>query len=597
MEEIKRNGTRRGCALIGVLGITVLALLILALSTASAATAQNTQLTITETQITHSGKAYNDHPDIYGDRIVWSDQRNEYGHPDIYVYDLSTQRETQITHSGSALSPTIYGDRIVWSEGRNNSRNIYMYDLSTQQETQISQSLSASSPAIYGDKIVWSDLFIGQSTLFMYDLSTKKETQIIGSGYASSPAIYDNKIVWCDNRKGLQPGSGGTYVYNLLTQQRNQISFSSSALSPAIYGDRIVWSEASIVGDSVIYDKVYLYNLSTRQKTQINQQGAGENPDIYGDRIVWMDGLNGYHIVLYDLSTSQEISTQDHAIDPHADGLYPAIYGDRIVWRHGYENADIYMGTISYKETEPVLPLANFSSNVTQGYVPLSVQFTDLSENATSRSWDFKNAGIIDSTEEAPVHVYMNSGTYTVNLTASNENGTDSRNATINVLKVTPTVTWSNPADIIQGTPLSSTQLNAVASVPGTFAYTPAEGTVLSAGTQTLHVDFTPTDTANYNTTSKDVTINVLTPAQKIEQTISMVQSLDLNSGQSNNLIVKLNEAVKSLNLGKTNESINKLNSFINEVKGYINSGLLSQEEGQALIDDANSVINTLSPK
>ena len=32
----------------------------------------------------------------------------------------------------------------------------------------------------------------------------------------------------------------------------------------------------------------------------------------------------------------------------------------------------------------------------------------------------------------------------------------------------------------------------------------------MNAGTQTLHVDFTPTDTANYNTASKDVTIDVL---------------------------------------------------------------------------------------
>ena len=52
-------------------------------------------------------------------------------------------------------------------------------------------------------------------------------------------------------------------------------------------------------------------------------------------------------------------------------------------------------------------------------------------------------------------------------------------------------------------------QLHGRDSVPGTFVYTPASGTVLSAGTQTLNVDFTPTDTANYNKASKDVTINV----------------------------------------------------------------------------------------
>jgi hypothetical protein len=73
----------------------------------------------------------------------------------------------------------------------------------------------------------------------------------------------------------------------------------------------------------------------------------------------------------------------------------------------------------------------------------------------------------------------------------------------------TPSITWSKPADITYGTVLSSTQLNATASVPGSFVYTPASGTVLSAGTHILHADFTPTDTANYTNATADVTINV----------------------------------------------------------------------------------------
>src|SRR5262249_28758616 len=82
---------------------------------------------------------------------------------------------------------------------------------------------------------------------------------------------------------------------------------------------------------------------------------------------------------------------------------------------------------------------------------------------------------------------------------------------TFNILKTTPTITWSNPADISTGTALGGTQLNATANVPGAFTYTPAAGTILNTGNnQNLHVDFTPIDTANYNHASKDVTINVL---------------------------------------------------------------------------------------
>jgi hypothetical protein len=69
---------------------------------------------------------------------------------------------------------------------------------------------------------------------------------------------------------------------------------------------------------------------------------------------------------------------------------------------------------------------------------------------------------------------------------------------------VAPNLTWATPAPIIQGTPLSSTQLNAAATdasgaaIPGTFAYTPPAGTVLGAGTATLSVTFTPADLLSF---------------------------------------------------------------------------------------------------
>ena len=65
--------------------------------------------------------------------------------------------------------------------------------------------------------------------------------------------------------------------------------------------------------------------------------------------------------------------------------------------------------------------------------------------------------------------------------------------------KTTPTITWATPAAITAGTALSGTQLNATASVAGTFVYAPAAGTVLAAGTHTLTVTFTPTNTTLYN--------------------------------------------------------------------------------------------------
>jgi hypothetical protein len=80
------------------------------------------------------------------------------------------------------------------------------------------------------------------------------------------------------------------------------------------------------------------------------------------------------------------------------------------------------------------------------------------------------------------------------------------------VIPTTPTITWSNPASIVSGAILSSTQLNAKASTPGTFAYTPAAGVVPAIGTDTLSVAFTPTDAVHFTSATKTVKIIVSPP-------------------------------------------------------------------------------------
>ena len=88
---------------------------------------------------------------------------------------------------------------------------------------------------------------------------------------------------------------------------------------------------------------------------------------------------------------------------------------------------------------------------------------------------------------------------------------------TLTVSKGTPVITWANPADIVAGTALGATQLNATTTVPGTFVYTPDIGAVLPLGTNTLSVQFTPDSGANYNTPAPvTVSINVLSRIQNL---------------------------------------------------------------------------------
>jgi hypothetical protein len=99
--------------------------------------------------------------------------------------------------------------------------------------------------------------------------------------------------------------------------------------------------------------------------------------------------------------------------------------------------------------------------------------------------------------------------------------------------QTTPTINWPTPAAITYGTALGSTQLDATASVQGTFVYTPAAGTVPAVGTDTLSVAFTPNDTTDYTTATASVKI-VVNAAAKTTPTISAVPTASaITSGQA----------------------------------------------------------------
>ena len=95
---------------------------------------------------------------------------------------------------------------------------------------------------------------------------------------------------------------------------------------------------------------------------------------------------------------------------------------------------------------------------------------------------------------------------------------TVSTTVSVNVSAATPTVNVS-PVSITYGTALSNSQLSGTAtwtvggnpvSVPGTFTYTSAAGTVLNAaGGQSEAVTFTPGDSADYNSVSTTVSVIV----------------------------------------------------------------------------------------
>jgi uncharacterized delta-60 repeat protein len=163
----------------------------------------------------------------------------------------------------------------------------------------------------------------------------------------------------------------------------------------------------------------------------------------------------------------------------------------------------IYNGTASLQAT-----LASFSSNLsgktltfTLNGVPVGAATTDSNGLATITGVSLSG---------------INTGTYANAVSASFAGDTDytksSNSGPLIVSKATPFITWDTPANMIVGTALSNTQLNATASVSGTFQYTPPAGTMLAVGTYELSVTFNPSDTVNFNSVTRSVQLVVVRP-------------------------------------------------------------------------------------
>ena len=156
---------------------------------------------------------------------------------------------------------------------------------------------------------------------------------------------------------------------------------------------------------------------------------------------------------------------------------------------------------------EPAAPTAAFSANTTSGVAPLTVAFTDASTGSpTSWAWDFDNDGTVDTTTQNATHTYASAGTYTVNLTVTNDAGSDSEVKT-NFITVTaapaaPTAAFS--ANTTSGVaPLTVAFTDASTGSPTSWAWDfDNDGTVdattqnathtyASAGTYTVNLTVT----------------------------------------------------------------------------------------------------------
>jgi hypothetical protein len=165
--------------------------------------------------------------------------------------------------------------------------------------------------------------------------------------------------------------------------------------------------------------------------------------------------------------------------------------------------------SINVKHYAPHLTWNN-PSDITYGTALSGIQLDAQSDTAGSFSYNPTSGTVLNAGLNQTL-----TATFTPTDTVDYVSG-ETVNASINVNKYTPQLSWSTPSAITYGTALSATQLNAHSDTAGTFAYNPTSGTILGAGSgQSLKATFTPTDATDNvsgGQVSTTITVNKYTP-------------------------------------------------------------------------------------
>lgn len=235
-----------------------------------------------------------------------------------------------------------------------------------------------------------------------------------------------------------------------------------------------------------------------------------------------------------------------------------ANYNSNYFWRGELDDIRIYSEALTLQEINdvmndapPVAPTADFSANTTTVLQGNEVQFTDNSSGTpTSWDWLFNGADTVNSSEQNPVVTYPNPGVYSVSLTVTNSEGTDTKTITDYITVNTPpppvadftadkTIVW-------EGEQVNFTDTSANEPVSWNWTF---EG-----GTPSSSNDETPTITylseGVYKVTLEATNTQGSNTKELIDY-ITVKKPLDVNLSADNYAVSSTSETCRNSNNGK----------------------------------------------
>lgn len=261
----------------------------------------------------------------------------------------------------------------------------------------------------------------GDSVLIKTDFVKVNSKPTLPAGEMLYGGNMENGNFWSTNK--CNPADVSTFSWNYTgnaptggTGGNLRIQTTGTGFNTAIYQEVTLKAGYTYLFDGFFKDIKGLsdYWCEGFIGTVIPADGVDYTPT-QGTKIFGMDTWNGLQS-LTDVQISKKTTVAP--FKPTVDGKY---YFVLKMGSNASAAREILLDELTLKETLPVK--ADFYAETVSGIAPLTVQFYDLSTNATSWSWDFGDGAT--STEKDPIHIYITGGTFTVKLTASNSGSND----------------------------------------------------------------------------------------------------------------------------------------------------------------------------
>lgn len=292
------------------------------------------------------------------------------------------------------------------------------------------------------------------STIHVSDSRIMNNTKFAGAGFQGGYTDFslERVLITGNVATGTSNGGAGGGIYlsasngNIIncTIAYNEANQWAGGLFTLVSNIKII--NSIIWGNNANgLSEIGCWSSSKMQIAYSNVRGGPTAQDVmYNGVITWLDNNIGSSVVSHNPSFDADyrLTANSPCIDQGA-----AVYtiGDELIVnmpQGSWAGAAPDMGAYEYEGSLPTLT-ADFTVLTTpHGPAPLSVRFSDMSsaENTTITSWEWNFGDGGTSSLQAPVHTYEIPGTYTVSLTISDGENTDTHTVENMILVLVPEI-------------------------------------------------------------------------------------------------------------------------------------------------------------